>query len=185
METKEQKIVNVAIKLFQRHGYRKVTMSDIAEGAEMSRPSLYASFENKESIFEALMRQHAELNEAESLKQLTKKKNLRDRLDCLFDVWIIQPVASVIDSENGKELLANVAIYSPEGTNAIYSKFEAMLIDVLKPEITSKKGMSAQDLAHILMLATKGLKASTESLDELKRLVDGLISMAVASTGKN
>ena len=40
-----------AARAFSKNGYRRTTMNDIAEAADMSRPALYLAFKNKEHIF--------------------------------------------------------------------------------------------------------------------------------------
>lgn len=184
METKEQKIINAAFKLFHRHGYKKVTMSDVAEASGMSRPSLYASFENKEAIFSALVRMHMDNNNLELMRVLDKKKTLKDKMEAIFDIYIIQPAASIIDSENGLEMLLNSSSYAPVAVNEMYTQFENHLINVIKNEMPKKSKMSAADLSRIMMLATKGLKSSAENLPQLQRMIDGLITMAIATVGK-
>lgn len=181
MDAKERKITDAAIRLFYRHGYRKVTMSDIAAEAGMSRPSLYASFANKEAIFGTLMADHAARHEAEAGARLAGMAGLRNQLACLFEIWILQPFASAVGSENGADLVANSAAYAPEAYAAHYARFEAQLRGVLEPAMGEARALSAGDLAHLLMLATQGLKAVTKTLEELRRMVDGLIAMAVAT----
>lgn len=177
---KQQKITDAAYKLFMRHSYRKVTMSDIAEASEMSRPSLYAVFANKEAVLTALIDlQIKSGNEAHA--QLDRKKTLKDKLSFIFDIWIITPFESVINSENGIELIKHCADYVPNAVTNLYANFEKQIIDVLEPEISKKSGISAEDIAHIMMLATRGLKASTDNLPELKRLTNGLIAMTLAA----
>lgn len=181
MDAKERKITDAAIRLFHRHGYRKVTMSDIAADAGMSRPSLYASFANKEAIFAALMDDHAAVHAADAREQVAGLARLRDRLESLFEIWILQPFASVVDSENGADLLANSALYAPAAYAALYARFEEQLREVLEPAMGRGSALPAADLAHILMMATRGLKAATRTESELRRLVAGLITMAVAT----
>lgn len=77
LRNRELKIIEVAERLFQRYGYRKVTMSDIAAAAKISRPSLYAVFSNKEAVFGALVKAHSERNYVETKKQLESKKILK------------------------------------------------------------------------------------------------------------
>jgi AcrR family transcriptional regulator len=181
MEPKERKIVDAAVRLFHRHGYRKVTMMDIAAEAGMSRPSLYASFANKEAIFAALMDDHSARQEAEAGEKVAGMTRLRDQLECLFEIWILKPFASVIDSENGADLLSNAANYAPAAAAALYARFEAQLRQVLEPAMAGDRDLTPGDLAHLLMMATKGLKAATATLAELRRLTGGLITLAVAT----
>lgn len=183
MTEKEEKIGAAALQLFFRHGYAKTTMLDIAEAAGMSRPTLYASFENKEAILSTLLRYSTAQYSADSNNRLTKKKGLRARLEAVYDVWVIQPYASIADSENRADLLLNCGLYAPEATDELYAGLEAQLTSVLKPEMTRKRGISAAELAHTLATTTRGLKSTAKSLDELKRVVDALITMAVATVG--
>jgi AcrR family transcriptional regulator len=180
METKETKIVHAAQKLFFRHGLKKVSMSDIAEAAELSRPSLYAVFSNKEAVIAALLNIHVERNHEETMKRLASQKSLRGQLEILFKIWIIDPFDSAIDTEGGKEMMATISEYAPEEFAVVYTDFEKYVVEVLKAQMKVQGDLSAKDLAHILTMATKGLKASSGSLAELKRLVDGLVSMTLA-----
>jgi AcrR family transcriptional regulator len=183
MEPKEQKILSAAFRLFNQHGFRKVTMSDIAEAAEMSRPSLYAAFENKEAVFNAIGQQHNARCEVTLVERFAQATTLRARLEALFAVWIVEPFASVVDSPAGLDLLGNAAAYAPEAVAHTYQRFQHHLEVLLKSELKGKRnGMTARDLAHIMTLATKGLKASTTTLAELRRMTDGLIAMAIATT---
>ncbi len=181
MESKEVKIIESAKRLFVKHGYQKVTMSDIAEAAEMSRPSLYSAFSNKEDVFSAILYKQESDFKTETSIHLAQKKSVQAKLEFIFDLWILKPVASVVDSENGRDLIANCAKYAPAATASMYAQFEQHLFEVLDPEIKRKKPLSAKDLAHLLMLATKGLKASTPAFSELERLVDGLIAMTLSA----
>ncbi len=181
MSTRERQITETAIRLFHRHGYRKVTMMDIAAEAGMSRPSLYARFPNKEAIFAALLAESAERHEAEAAGRIGEMEGVREKLGCLFEIWILRPFASVAGSENGAELLANSGIYAPEAASALYARFEGQVLDVLRAEMAPGARMSAAELAHLLVMATRGLKATTSTPEELRRLTDGLITMAVAA----
>ena len=182
MDAKTDKILSVAYVLFNQHGFRKVTMSDIAEAAEMSRPTLYAAFPNKEAVFEGIATRHTARSEEDLAERLPRAKTLLAQLQVLFDVWILEPFASVIDSPSGLDMLGNAGTYAPAALADIYARFETHLTAILRPEMTRKRGMAAKDLAHIMTLATKGLKATTSTLAELKRLTDGLIAMAIATT---
>lgn len=49
-EETHQSILAAATRLFHRYGYRKMTMSDVAEDARLSRPTVYQYFPNKEEL---------------------------------------------------------------------------------------------------------------------------------------
>lgn len=183
MEPKVAKIISVTHELVSRYGYRKVTMGDIAEAAGISRPTLYAAFANKEAIMAALIAHHTEVCATEGATRLAQQRSLKGRLRVLFDVYVVEPFASAADNPNGRDLIDNIGTYAPEAIAAFYARFESELRAVLAPEMRGKRALPASDLAHLLTLATKSLKTSGASIDELRRLMDGLITMALATAG--
>jgi len=179
---KTEKILAAAYKLFNQHGLRKVTMSDIAEAAEMSRPTLYAAFPSKEAVFEAIAKRHNDRSEVTSAERLPKAKSLRAQLTTLFEIWIVEPYASVIDSPAGLDMMSDASEFAPVAIESTYRRFEQLLFAVLEPALAGKRAaMTAKDLAHIMVTATRGLKTRTQTLVELRRLTAGLITMAVAT----
>ena len=55
-----QRILQAAIKVFDKYGLRKTTMRDITESAGMSKSSLYYYFRDKKKILSSVIRQDAE-----------------------------------------------------------------------------------------------------------------------------
>jgi len=59
-----KKITNVALEVFARKGYRQTTMSDVAKQMNVSKPTIYLYFKNKEQLLRAISEtQEAWLNE--------------------------------------------------------------------------------------------------------------------------
>jgi AcrR family transcriptional regulator len=56
-----QRILQAAIRVFNKYGLRKTTMRDIAESAGMSKSSLYYYFRDKKKILSSVIRQEAEI----------------------------------------------------------------------------------------------------------------------------
>lgn len=181
MQTKEQRILDAAARLFHRHGYSKVSMCDIAEAANMSRPTLYASFPGKEAIYAALIRRQCRQAQERTDRMLARTSDIRQRLQELFDIWIIGPVTAVLASENATELLANCALYAPQAVAEQHAQFEAHLAEVLRPACDGQSALSAEGIATIMRLATTSIKASAETEPKLRYLVDGLVTMALAT----
>ena len=113
METKTDRIVRAAQALVHQHGYRKVTMSDIAQAAGISRPTLYAEFANKDAVMEAIVRLHIAASDAETAARLPRARGLEARLALVLDLWVVEPFVSVIDTANGFDLMSNIATYAP------------------------------------------------------------------------
>ena len=174
---KIDRITTAAQGLLAQHGYKKVTMSDIAEAVGISRPTLYAEFANKDAVLEAIVERHLVMTDGLIATRLPRAKTLKAQLTVILDACIVEPFASIIDTANGFDLLGNIATYAPKATDAVYRRLEQHLTAVLEPAMSGKRTVTAKDLAHILALATKGLKASATSLAEMRRMVDGLIVM--------
>ncbi|MDG4481652.1 TetR/AcrR family transcriptional regulator [Xanthomonas vesicatoria] len=180
-ESKQARVMDIALQLFLRHGYRKVSMSDIAQATQMSRPSLYAAFANKEAIFAAMVARQRDVCTSETLQRVRDTQDLQTQLRHLFDIWVLEPVAAVIDSDNGIDLVANCGVYAPAALDALYQQMEATLVRLLSPHVHANSAMSAADLAYILRLATTSLKASADNEAVLRRLIAGLITMALST----
>jgi AcrR family transcriptional regulator len=57
----QQQILQAAQQLFQKHGYQKVSMDDVAKAIGKGRSSLYYYYKNKDEVFDAVIT--AEINE--------------------------------------------------------------------------------------------------------------------------
>jgi AcrR family transcriptional regulator len=65
---KQNKIINAACEIFARHGYRKASMQDIAETAEVSKSVLFKYFITKENLYQMLFRLASDsITEADTL----------------------------------------------------------------------------------------------------------------------
>ncbi|MBS1660728.1 MAG: helix-turn-helix transcriptional regulator [Bacteroidetes bacterium] len=51
----QQQILQAALQLFQKHGYQKVTMDDVAKAIGKGRSSLYYYYKNKDEVFDAVI----------------------------------------------------------------------------------------------------------------------------------
>lgn len=56
---RRQEILTAALELFSEKGYHNVSMHEIAEKAEFAIGTLYKFFKNKEALYKALIRDHA------------------------------------------------------------------------------------------------------------------------------
>lgn len=54
-------ILEAALAVFSRYGFKRASMADIAAEAQLSRPLLYLSFQNKADVFVAAARRFARL----------------------------------------------------------------------------------------------------------------------------
>ncbi|MBI1744569.1 TetR/AcrR family transcriptional regulator [Candidatus Acetothermia bacterium] len=82
-ETRREQLLEAAIKVFARHGYRSTSIDDIIKEANVARGTFYLYFEGKKEIFLAVIDYYFEklqaLFEETSQKKITPK-NYRQQL---------------------------------------------------------------------------------------------------------
>jgi len=61
--TQEQRILEVAKELFTQRGFSNVAVRDICKAAEVTPPTLYYYFKNKEALFDAVVRKSVSMKE--------------------------------------------------------------------------------------------------------------------------
>ena len=179
--SRELVIETAALNLFVRHGFEKVRMVEIAEACGISRPTLYAVFESKEAILAAIIRRHTREQMAITSKALPAKSGLGAKLNYLFDSWMIEPYARVVDAANKADLSTAAPRFAPDATAELWRTIETQVADVLRAASKKRRGSSAvTELAHVLVTAVKGSKAATDGLPDLRLVVYGLVAMALA-----
>ena len=75
----KQHLLEVAEKLFTQHGYRAVSIRDIAKAGGVTNAAIYYHFPNKEALFDEVIENHADklalrLQQASSEAQTTRKQ---------------------------------------------------------------------------------------------------------------
>jgi AcrR family transcriptional regulator len=76
----EREALEKAIRVFRSKGYDGVTIDDLVAGMGVGRPSLYAVFGDKRTIFLRALRAYAEAKGARAAKALFSPPALRDSL---------------------------------------------------------------------------------------------------------
>jgi TetR/AcrR family transcriptional regulator len=65
---KQNKIINAACEVFARHGYKKASMKDIAETAEVSKSVLFKYFSTKQNLYMKVFRLSSDsISEADNI----------------------------------------------------------------------------------------------------------------------
>ena len=88
-ETRRRHLLEVALTVFARHGYRKTSMDDVAHAADVSRQGLYLHFPSKEDLFRATVLHALQLAHTAATEILSADgATLEDRLVGAFDAWV-------------------------------------------------------------------------------------------------
>ena len=108
---KSQQILDAALAVFCRYGYRKTSMLDIAQAAGMSRAALYLHFKNKEDVFRAgSARAHATVM-AQVAAALAESGPVFTRIETALLAFQQGLMAEIAASAHGQELFdANMTL---------------------------------------------------------------------------
>lgn len=77
-------ILQAARALFQRYGYKKTTVEEIARAAEITKPTVYAYFEGKEDILLSLVEWEGRRVIARGVEYLDEDESAIEQLDSMF-----------------------------------------------------------------------------------------------------
>ncbi len=181
--SKEERVLEAAQKVFVRYGFRRATMADIAEAAGMSRPALYLIFPSKEEVLAATTTRVFAALLSEIREGLERFATTEEKLIFAFDLWTVRGFELVQASPDAKDLFESSYEFAHAAISQAMADFVALLAAVLEPLIWSQTrvSFSAHQVAEILTHAMLGFKASAQNTRQLRRLIAGLIKIALAS----
>jgi AcrR family transcriptional regulator len=186
------RILSAAENIFARFGYRRASMSQIAEEAGLTRQALYHHYASKEALFRAVVEQLHELAyEAEAAAGLAQERagaGLADVLAAQIGARFRYLVECLEESPQAEELLSEHQLQ----TRDLYRSFiehnadlRAETIDRVcsRQGLALQNGMTSRELARCIQLAVRGfndLRLSASVLHELDRMVRLLVAGAIA-----
>jgi len=181
MTTKEQILVE-ARKVFEKYGYNKTSLGDIAQAAQKGRRTVYTYFESKEDIFKAVIEIEIEAL-VSSMQQfissdLQADKKLRQYMHLRMDA--VKQLTLYFDAIR-RDLIDNLSVI--ERIRKQYDTMEVALIGKILDQGVSEKVFDIGDtqmVASAIVLAIKGFELplifGQPSFDHQK-LIDPLISL--------
>ena len=188
IDRKTDHILDAALPVFVRFGFRKTSMADIARAAEISRASLYLTFNSKEDLFRAgSLRAHARTL-AEVSAVLAGQGNAFDRIEGAIAVFQRELISPFGGSDEANELFAtNMALAADITTEArvkLLGLLEQTLTVASQSHEIDLKPLQAQpsQLAHLILAGVEGIKHSRKvgpNLEEETKLFMRLLRVAV------
>lgn len=179
-DNKKQHIVETALDVFFKYGYKRVSMNEIAEAAGISRAGLYLYFKNKEEMFNAAIVAHSDKLIGEIRRGLSPDRSPEHNVLHAFEIWSIRDFDDSLHSPEHKEITDSSYLFAQEALDTSYDKLDRLLADLLQdhPSI-ARHGMPPERLAHLLTGASRGFKIVAKSSDELRTLIRDFIRLAL------
>jgi AcrR family transcriptional regulator len=184
MENEKQlRVLEAAKTIFLRHGFRRVTMHDIAQEAGISRPTLYLVFANKEEIFKAAAQQLSAESMSAIRAGLPGIPGVEARLIFIFELWTLRPFELLSNSPDAKDLVDCTHGFARETIQQISVDFEALLAEILQPVAPLQSILPVAQVAHLLAASIHGYKETAGNVTELRTMIAGLITLTLAALG--
>jgi AcrR family transcriptional regulator len=168
-DTRRRQLLEAALTVFARHGYRKTSMDEIAQAADVSRQGLYLHFPTKEDLFREMVLQVMQRCEtAVSTALAAPGVLLEDRLVSAFDESVGRFVeakgSDVDDMINACHVLLGPLLEEHR------SLFADHIADVVESSglaaYYATRGLTARQLADTLCATAEGLKSRCRSRAE-------------------
>lgn len=167
---RREHVLDAALLVFARYGYRKASMEEVARAADISRPGLYFHFSSKQELFQAAVAHSLDDALAAAHAALADPdRPLRDRLIEAFDTWTgryVGPLAAEIGTliENSPGLLGTMATEYPD-------RFAGSLTDALATKaarLPADREIAPADVAQTLLATARGIKHDVSTRDEFR-----------------
>jgi AcrR family transcriptional regulator len=162
-------IMQAALGVFLRYGYKKTSMDDVARAAGLSRQGLYLHFRTKEALFRAVVTHSIESMQSTARDALAREDlDVQERLLGAFDA--LHGMAA------GSENLDELFITAVELVGPIVCTFEEPLVNdiarVLRAAGIAARwkdaGITAKDLVEHLVAASTGIKTKVKTPAEYR-----------------
>jgi AcrR family transcriptional regulator len=175
--SRQAHVLETALTVFLRHGFRKTSMGDIAKAAGISRQGIYLHFKDKDAIFSASMQKTLDDGLLAANRLLDDDRlALEERLLKALDEWFGRHVG-LIDPE-AADLVVQCERVIGDAIGKSRSAFQKKLEEVIlagSARRTKGADRRAATISSILWACGVTWKHSSSSRQEfLKKMLDAI-----------
>ena len=196
----QDRILDAAMRVFGRHGFRRSSIEQAAEEAGLTRQALYHHFASKEALFRAVIERlyeqglEAEIAAAKAAEEAGLE--LADILVAEIGARMQSLFASLKDSPHTEELFSEHLAQARDLYQTYATRFADEIAATIarvcrKRKLTLASGVSVRELARCVEMAIHGTKSAFPSmqpvdafLKQLETMLRMLIAGAMAPTAK-
>ncbi|GAA4986730.1 AcrR family transcriptional regulator [Nonomuraea thailandensis] len=181
---KQQQILDAALQVFGRYGFRRTSMELIAQAAGVSRPALYKHYAGKEEIFRAVAEGAIDRLVGQAAEIGKEGGDVADRVFRALNLKLEFVTGSVEAGFRG-EMLAEVSVLAPDLTRSFKDRHAAVIKSVLLaagddlPQLGTV--LSADDAAELLLAALTGISQQEDEAHVLRTRLRQLVDITVRS----
>jgi AcrR family transcriptional regulator len=165
-DPRRSRVLEAALVVFLRFGFRKTSMDEVARAANLSRQGLYLHFATKEELFHATVEYALANALASATGRLREDLSIRDRLIGAFDEWHGRYVGVMQGHDVAELIELKDTMLGP-----LFAEYENQFAEAVTRAIRSSglaaaykpAGLTARDLADTLNATSLGLKHTAAS----------------------
>jgi TetR/AcrR family acrAB operon transcriptional repressor len=166
--TPRDRILDAAMLVFRRQGFRRSSIEQAAEAAGLTRQALYHHFKSREALFRAVIeRLHGNALAAEIAAATTSEEaggTLADILIAEITARIRQLIAPLEGSPHVEELFSEHDLQARDLYQKYAARYAEQLADtigrVCRRQGLALKDMTARDFARCIEMAFNGTKSA-------------------------
>lgn len=182
-----QRVLDAALILFSRHGFKRVSMAEIAREAGVARATLYLRFSDKRAVFEALASSVVDAALAGAAAAWREAGTFADNLEATILAKDLEFFRLMRTAPHGAELFDVDAELAQAETRRLDAGFGALL--VRRAEDAAQKGADmsafggATEFAAFLAVTASGVKYETRTEDDYRAAIRRLARVTSAAAG--
>jgi AcrR family transcriptional regulator len=195
-QSPQDRILDAAVRVFRRHGFRRSSMEQTAEEAHLTRQAVYHHFPSKEALFRAGIER---LYEQALAAGAAAAKAAEDKGSDLAAVLVAQIAArlgtlfaALEGSPHIDELFSEHLAQARDLHQAYATRFESAVAATImrvcrQQRLTLARGITARELARCVEMAIHGTKSAYPAmmpvsafLKQLETMLRMLIAGAIA-----
>ena len=165
-------ILHVAGKIFEKHGFYKTTIHEIARTAHKAKGSIYYYFKSKEELFQGVVEKEFQTLRSELIKAIDDGKNAKEKLTN----YIIVRMKTISDLVNFNEVVKKDYLDYIDFIGEIRKKYDNEEVVLIKSILTGGINKKEFDLNNVeltapaILTALKGLELPFFVEDEHNKL---------------
>jgi AcrR family transcriptional regulator len=190
---KPNAIVLAGLKLFTQYGFRKTSIDDIANAAQVAKRTVYLHFENKAAVFLAILEYLGGQVRLRCAAAESSGGTAVDRLTGLLDAYFGMAFELFSKSEHMPELEETFSTLARARIGELNTEYEDRLARFLRSLQKTgaiggpPQGLTVEQIVHILVRTAEGAKHDPELQGDrkaLERRLRELATLAIAAMKK-
>ena len=182
---KPRAIVLAGLKLFTQYGYRKTSIDDIANAAQVAKRTVYLHFENKAAVFLAILEYLGDQVCQRCAAAESAGGTAAERLTGLLDAYFGMAFEIFSKSEHMPELEETFSMLARARIGDLNKEYENRLANFLRSLQKTgaigrpPQGLTVEQIVHILVRTAEGAKHGPEVQGDRKALERRLRELAI------